>query len=82
MKNKMLVLSCLFALSAAAGCSKKSACGEVVDHTVSLMPGEMQEKMKDHRDDAIGTCEKMSAESRQCALDAKSLEDLMKCPKQ
>jgi hypothetical protein len=67
---------------ALGACSKKSKCEEVFDHTVSLLPDGMKDKLSGSKADAIGKCEKMSAEAQQCALDAKSLEDLMKCPKQ
>ena len=33
------------------------------------------------REKAIGKCEAASDEAKQCALDAKSMEDLMKCPR-
>ena len=79
MKN--LLLPSLFAVSLLAGCKKKQpSCDEVVDHTLSLMPPEVQGKLKDGKADAIAKCEKMSPESRKCAVDAKSLEELMKCP--
>lgn len=78
--TKLLVPS-LLALSLFSGCKKKEAsCDAVVDHTLSLMPPEMQGKLKDGKAEAIAKCEKMSPESRKCALDAKSLDDLMKCP--
>ena len=81
MKN--LLLPSILALSLVAACSKKqSSCDDVFDHTLSLVPAEMQGKLKDGKADAVAKCEKMSPEARQCALDAKSLEDLMKCPKQ
>ena len=31
--------------------------------------------------DAIAKCEKMSPAARKCALDAKSMEELMQCPR-
>jgi hypothetical protein len=76
-----LILPSLLALSLVSGCKKKEAsCDAVFDHTVSLMPAEMQGKLKDGKADAVARCEKMSPEARACALAAKSLEDLMKCP--
>lgn len=81
--TKHLLSSLLVMSLATTACSKKqSSCEAVVDHTLSLMPPEMQGKLKDGKADAIAKCQKMSPEARQCALDAKSLEDLMKCPKQ
>jgi hypothetical protein len=80
MKN--LLLPSLLAVSLVSGCKKKApSCDDVVDHTLSLMPPEMQGKLKGDKADAIAKCEKMSPESRKCALDAKSLENLMKCPR-
>jgi hypothetical protein len=78
---KTIILSSILSLSIVAGCSKKSgSCEDIFDHTVSLMPSEMKDKLADGKADAIAKCEKMSPEARQCALDAKSLDDLMKCP--
>ena len=78
---KTIIFSCLLSL-ASTGCSKKSggSCEDIVDHTVSLLPSEMKDKMADGKADAIAKCEKMSPEARKCAADASSLEDLMKCP--
>jgi hypothetical protein len=42
----------------------------------------MADKMKEGKADGLAKCEKMKPESRQCALDAKSMEDLMKCPRE
>jgi hypothetical protein len=83
MKNILLASTLLsLGLLASAGCSKKSgSCTDVFDHTVSLMPAEMKEQLANTKDDAIAKCEKMSPEARQCALDAKSIDDLMKCPR-
>jgi hypothetical protein len=76
--NKMI-----FALVIAAGCSKSgSKCEQVFDHTVSLMPAEMKDKLGAGKAQAIAKCEKASPAAQQCALDAKSLEDLMKCPRE
>ncbi len=79
---KHLLLSSLLSMSLLAGCKKSgSECEKVFDHTVSLMPAEMQGKLKEGKADAIGKCEKMSPAARKCALDAKSLDDLMQCPR-
>jgi hypothetical protein len=77
-----LILSSVLALSLFSGCKKSGggSCQDVFDHTVSLMPAEMKDQLASSKDDAIAKCEKLSPEARQCALDAKSLEDLMKCP--
>jgi hypothetical protein len=75
---KHIILSALVSVSL-LGCKKGSPCEQVVDHTLSLMPDELKSKLP--KDDAIAKCEKLSPEARQCALDASSLEDLMKCPK-
>ena len=78
MTIKMMLLSAVLA----AGCSKKgSTCEDVYDHTVSLVPAELQSKMAGKKEDALAKCEKLSPEARQCAMDASSMEDLMKCPR-
>jgi len=80
MKN--LLLPSLLAVTLVTGCKKKApSCDDVVDHTLSLMPAEMQGKLKADKSEAIAKCEKMSPDARKCALDAKSIEDLMKCPR-
>jgi len=73
----------IFLVSTGGGCGKKApACDELFDHTLSLMPAEVRDKAASNKSDAIAKCEKMSAEARQCAFEAKTLEALMKCPKQ
>ena len=75
---KMMLLSAVLA----AGCSKKgSTCEDVYDHTMSHVPAEQQSKMEGKKEDALAKCEKLSPEARQCAMDASSMEDLMKCPR-
>jgi hypothetical protein len=79
---KIIALSSLLSLSLVTGCKKsQSECERVFDHTVSLMPAELQAKAKDSKSDALGKCEKLSPAARKCALDAKTLEDLMQCPR-
>jgi len=80
MSKLMLILS--LALSVAA-CKSKSTCEKVYDHTLELLPDEMKSKLggDDAKAHAIEKCEKGSDEAKQCALDAKSFEDLMKCPR-
>ena len=75
---KKLIVSILFIVACKKGGSQ---CEQIFDHTVSLMPAEMQSKISGDKAKAIEKCEKLSPEARQCAADAKSLEDLMKCPK-
>ncbi len=77
-----LITASLLSLVLVAGCKKAPKCEEVYDHTMSLLPDEMKAKASGSKDDAIAKCEKASPEAQQCALDAKSLEDLMKCPRQ
>ena len=78
---KTLIVSALASLALTAGCSKKSgSCEEVFDHTVSLLPDGMKDQMAGQKDAAIAKCEKLSPEARKCALDATSMDDLMKCP--
>jgi hypothetical protein len=78
--KKIMSLALLFTL--ATGCSKKAAtCADVVDHTIEIMPAEFKDKVAADKDKAIAKCEKLSPESRKCAMDAASMEDLMKCPK-
>ncbi len=80
---KTLMLSSVLALAfLTTGCSKKpSQCEQIFEHTVSLVPAEMQAKVKEQKTDAIAKCEKMSPEARQCALEAKDMGALMQCPK-
>jgi hypothetical protein len=71
-----------FVVSLTAACSKKKAsCEEVFAHTRSLAPEGMREAMEAQKESALGKCEKMSDEAKQCAMDAKTLEDLQKCPR-
>ncbi len=77
-----LIATTIATTIAATGCSKKgSECEQVFDHTVSLMPAEFKDKAAGNKDKAIEKCEKASPEARKCALDASSMEDLMKCPR-
>jgi hypothetical protein len=79
MKNIMLLS--LLSLAVVSGCKKSgSDCEQLFDHTLSLMPPELQAKVKDSKTDALAKCEKLSPEARSCAMAATSLEDLMKCP--
>jgi len=78
MKNLILI-----ALLGMAACKSKSKCDQVVDHTLELMPDDFKKGMDTDagREKAIGKCEAASDEAKQCALDAKSMDDLMKCPR-
>jgi hypothetical protein len=77
---KTLILSSSLAFALLAGCSKKSKCEEIFDHTMSLVPAELSDKLKDTKDAAIGKCEKLSDEAKDCALKAASMADLSSCP--
>jgi len=80
MLNKMIV-SCVMSVVIATGCSKKAgSCEEIFDHTLSLLPAEMKDQMAGQKEKALAKCEKLSPESRKCAADASSLDELMKCP--
>ena len=75
----MRTLILAFALAA---CSKSAPdCEKIFDKTVSFMPADMQEQLKASKDGAIAKCEKASPEAKQCAADATTAEELMKCPK-
>jgi hypothetical protein len=79
---KTLILSTVLSLTLVAGCKKKeSDCEAIYAHTMSLLPAELKGDLKEDKADAIAKCEKLSPEARKCALGAKSLEDLMKCPR-
>ena len=79
---KTLIISALVSIALTAGCSKKSgSCEEVFDHTVSLLPDGMKDQMAGQKEQAIAKCEKLPEEARKCAMDASSLDELMKCPK-
>jgi hypothetical protein len=71
-----------FVTALATGCSKKTAsCDEIFEHTKSIAPAEMRDMLDKKKASAIEKCSKMSDEAKQCALDAKSMEDLQKCPR-
>ena len=76
----LLTLAIALTLSLSAACGGPS-CDKVVDHMMGLLPAEMKP------DDAAKTkmvadCEKeTNKEQRQCVLDAKDLEAVMKCDK-
>jgi hypothetical protein len=80
--NILVVIT--FALSLAAftsACGSKgddASCEKVVEHTQSLIPEEYKNQ-GDSKEDMIAKCEKQPKENRKCALDAKSMEDLMGC---
>jgi hypothetical protein len=85
MTKKILTAFAFAAIAAtgAAGCGKKSgSCEEVFEHIKSLTPAEMRDLLDKTKDGAIEKCKSMSEEARSCALAAKSMEDLQKCPKQ
>lgn len=79
MKKMMFVVACVFASGA---CSKKKAsCEDIFEHTKKLAPAEMQDMLEKKRAGAIEKCGKLSDEAKQCAMDAKSMEELQKCPR-
>ena len=84
---KHLILSTLVLASLSiTGCSKKGggnpeSCEDVYSHTLSIMPDEIKAMVEKDKDKAIAKCEKMSIESRKCALEATDLESLQKCPR-
>lgn len=82
MRTLSLVMFSVVVAAAAPACSKGggSDCNALFEKTKSFVPENMRAKMDDKKADAIAKCEKMSPEARQCAADASSMEDLMKCP--
>jgi hypothetical protein len=77
---KKLVIVALFTFAAA--CSKKKpSCEDIFEHTKSIAPAEMKDMLERKKESAIEKCEKMSDEAKQCAADAKTMEDLQKCPR-
>jgi hypothetical protein len=81
---RTIILSSVLALSlltAACGDDDDASCAKVVDHTISLVPEEFKSQMGDKKE-MIEKCEKESTpEARECALKAKTMEDLMQCPR-
>lgn len=79
MKKTMLMLVCALAV----GCSKddKPSCEAVFEHTKKLAPAEMREMFEQNKKEALENCSKMSDGAKKCALAAKSLEELQKCPR-
>jgi hypothetical protein len=78
--KKMLMFA--FAVSLATACSKKEpSCEDVFEHTKSLAPEGFREQMEAKKDKSIAKCEKLSADAKKCAMDAKTMEDLQKCPR-
>ncbi len=70
------------ALSSSAACSKKSAsCEDVFEHIKSLTPEGMREMLEQNKAAGIAKCETMSAEQRQCAMDATTIQALQACKK-
>lgn len=62
-------------------CKDDASCDKVVDHTLGLLPAEMKAALGD-KAAMIKQCEGASKAARSCALAAKSMDDLMKCPKE
>lgn len=78
---KTLIVSTILSLTLFAGCSKKSNdCEAIYEHTLSLVPKELKSQLESGKADAIAKCQKASPAARECAANAKSLDDLMKCP--
>ena len=78
------VLMFAFAVSLATACSKKEtpSCEAIFEHTKSIAPDELKASMDARKDRSIAKCEKMSADAKKCAYEAKSMEDLQKCPRE
>ena len=71
-----------FVATLATACSKdKPSCDKIFDHTKSLAPAEMRDMLEQQRSSAIEKCKKLSDEAKQCAMDAKTMEALQKCPR-
>jgi hypothetical protein len=80
--TKTLSIACTLALFGGAGCSKKTpSCEDVFEHTKTLAPAEMREMFENSKPSALEKCAKLSDAAKQCAVDAKSMEDLQKCPR-
>lgn len=68
--------------SAPVGCKKNEpSCDAVFDHIRSLTPEPMREMLDKSKEQAIASCETLSADERSCALGADTLEELQACKK-
>jgi len=78
----MKSIAVALALLSTTACSKKTpSCADVFEHTKSLMP-EMAEKLDKQKDAALAKCEKLSDDAKSCAMNASSIEELQKCPRE
>ncbi|HEU0030789.1 MAG TPA: hypothetical protein VFQ53_09150 [Kofleriaceae bacterium] len=77
--KKLVGPGLVLALALAGGCKKEASCEDVFNHIRSLTPEGMRDMLDKTKDGALAKCETMSAEQRQCALDAKTIEELQKC---
>ena len=72
-----------FVASFAVGCSKKSpSCEDVYKHTLEIAPAEMKPMLEQGKDKALEKCSKLPEASKRCAMDAKTVQDLQKCPRE
>lgn len=75
------VLALSLMTAACGGDDEGASCAKVVDHTLTLVPAELAEQMGS-KDELIKSCEERTdVEGRECALKAKTMEDLSKCPR-
>lgn len=81
---KKLMMFAFAATLATTACSKDKtpSCEDVFNHTKKLAPAELQDMMEKSRAQAIEKCGKLSAEAKQCAMKASTLEELQKCPRE
>lgn len=81
--KKLMMFAFAAALATTTACSKDKtpSCDDVFAHTKSLAPAELQDMMEKGRAQAIEKCGKLSAEAKQCAMKASTIEELQKCPR-
>jgi len=80
--KKLMMIAFAATLATTTACSKKTpSCEDLFEHTKSIAPPEMREMIEKGKDKAIEKCGKMSNEAKQCAADAKSMQDLQNCPR-
>ena len=81
MKTTIFGIACALAL--ATGCSKKTpSCDELFAHTVSIAPEELRPLLEGKKAESMAKCAKLSDEAKQCAMAAKTMPELQKCPRE